>query len=109
MTETTYHSLDPLRLVSFVFTCLQSLMKSQWKRILNFIRSFAHNWLEIPFNISNELIFSSHFLKNHDTLPTVNSENGSFLSSKREFQGEFRSYNNVSMWKFKDAKKLKET
>jgi len=62
--------------------------------------------LEFPFYNSNELSFSSNFLKNHGILPSVNSENGSFLSSKTECQNETQ-FHYASMLKFEDANELR--
>lgn len=107
MTVTLIHNLAILRLITSLLTCIQTLMKYQFQRVLSFIRSFAYNWLDFPFYNSNEPGFSSNFLKNHGILPSVNSENGPFLSSKTTFQEE-TDIHNGSTWRNEDTKKLRE-
>lgn len=104
MTSMSVYSPTLLTIITFLVTLVQRAFAYQLQRILNFFRSFAHNWLELPLKTQEQLYFSSTaYLPGSSESKSVAIS----LSHDRSMTG-FLPYRNIT-WRKKDAKIMAET
>ena len=64
-----------LRLISFVFVFVQSVIGFYFQRTFSFVRTFSNNLLDIPSNQREKLCFPSNFLKKQSILAPFEPKN----------------------------------
>jgi hypothetical protein len=84
MATINYLEFSPLRIITYVFSFVQRLLFCQYQRAFALARSVINNCLDIPLHNTEDLSFSSKFLKKHFGSVSSKSETSQLPISQDE-------------------------